>query len=296
MNVLMQLRKVCNHPDIFESRDYYTPSNQIFNIEYFVPHLIISEFIYNPMKSVNLKNLFLIFEEYEKYSHLEYQASLEYFPTIPFNKIYENIIKSEQTLFTNNYIHEEGNVYLRRQYADSTIFFPHNTGELTNSINLIFQNNNSSSKYNHMHSYPKFLCPTNIPLFQNLSLSNYFEIFNPTNINEEKLYLKSAFKENYEFRRKIKKEEKILIMHQYDIINRMGLILKKPIYGSDFNKYFKLRLMINDVNLKNIIYERNKKSIFSRNVVNSIKFNKFFKETQDKSFNNTITNSIFIIK
>lgn len=37
MNVLMQLRKVCNHPDLFESRHIDSPFSMRSYIDYIVP-------------------------------------------------------------------------------------------------------------------------------------------------------------------------------------------------------------------------------------------------------------------
>ena len=37
MNVLMQLRKVCNHPDLFESRHIDSPFSMKIYIDYVVP-------------------------------------------------------------------------------------------------------------------------------------------------------------------------------------------------------------------------------------------------------------------
>ena len=62
MNILMQLRKVCNHPDLFETRDYITPSVQLFDLDIMIPYLVLSIFSYDPLSSINLKNLNLIFK------------------------------------------------------------------------------------------------------------------------------------------------------------------------------------------------------------------------------------------
>lgn len=40
MNVLMQLRKVCNHPDLFESRTIESPFIMSQSIEYHLPKLV----------------------------------------------------------------------------------------------------------------------------------------------------------------------------------------------------------------------------------------------------------------
>ena len=95
MNVLMQLRKVCNHPDLFDSRDYVTPSKQIIHIFYCVPSLILNLFSYDPMKTVNLKHLNFIFEEFEKISKFDYISMIKNFPIKPFYQIINEIIESK---------------------------------------------------------------------------------------------------------------------------------------------------------------------------------------------------------
>ncbi|XP_063239094.1 helicase domino [Bacillus rossius redtenbacheri] len=68
INVLMQLRKVCNHPNLFEVRPTVSP----FQMEGIVLHtasLVYAALHYNPFKHVDLKALNLVF------SHLEYELS-----------------------------------------------------------------------------------------------------------------------------------------------------------------------------------------------------------------------------
>lgn len=43
MNVLMQLRKVCNHPDLFESRTIDSPFIMCHNIRYECPQLVFQQ-------------------------------------------------------------------------------------------------------------------------------------------------------------------------------------------------------------------------------------------------------------
>eukprot|EP01122_Echinamoeba_exundans_P000089 TRINITY_DN10072_c0_g1_i1.p1 TRINITY_DN10072_c0_g1~~TRINITY_DN10072_c0_g1_i1.p1 ORF type:complete len:2057 (+),score=467.34 TRINITY_DN10072_c0_g1_i1:166-6336(+) len=52
-NVLMQLRKVCNHPDLFESRPIVSPFDQ-GKITYHVPSLALRALDYDPHKDVSL--------------------------------------------------------------------------------------------------------------------------------------------------------------------------------------------------------------------------------------------------
>jgi SNF2 family DNA or RNA helicase len=95
MNVLMQLRKVCNHPDLFDSRDYVTPSSQFFQIFYYIPSIILNLFCYDPMKTTNLKHLNFIFEEFEKISKFDYLSLVKNFPIKPFYQIMTEIIESK---------------------------------------------------------------------------------------------------------------------------------------------------------------------------------------------------------
>lgn len=44
MNVLMQLRKVCNHPDLFESRHIDSPFTMRNYLDYTVPYFFDKNF------------------------------------------------------------------------------------------------------------------------------------------------------------------------------------------------------------------------------------------------------------
>jgi len=45
MNVLMQLRKVCNHPDLFEARTIESPFIMQERVQYAFPKMIYKELI-----------------------------------------------------------------------------------------------------------------------------------------------------------------------------------------------------------------------------------------------------------
>jgi hypothetical protein len=91
----MQLRKVCNHPDLFESRDYVTPSIQIFPIDVVIPYLVLSVFDYNPFGTLNYKNLNLILEDNEKISKYDFFQMIKNFPVKPFHEVYQDIVNSK---------------------------------------------------------------------------------------------------------------------------------------------------------------------------------------------------------
>nr|CAI5848376.1 unnamed protein product [Callosobruchus analis] len=64
INVLMQLRKVCNHPNLFEVRPTISPF-QCEDIKYHIPSIVYSALDYDPWKHVDLYalNLLLIMHE-----------------------------------------------------------------------------------------------------------------------------------------------------------------------------------------------------------------------------------------
>lgn len=59
INVLMQLRKVCNHPNLFEPRPTVSPF-MMSSLNYKVPGLVTTPCDYNPEKNINLASLQLL--------------------------------------------------------------------------------------------------------------------------------------------------------------------------------------------------------------------------------------------
>jgi hypothetical protein len=260
----MQLRKVCNHPDIFESRDYATPTRQLFNIFLVVPSAVLSIFTKDPMKSINYKNLFFLFEEFEKLSKLDYQNLVRNFPTRHFAKIYKQIIKNKQILWTPNYMIGDGEVLFKRDYADSTILYDSNTADIRQYGEEAKQNPNLQN----------YICATNIPLLQNFSASHYLDIIN-SSYNDSKDYLNSVFKDNITRIKNKKEKTKLETMYSNDLLSRKNIIYKKPIYGTDLLKLIKLNLLGNDFHFsKNIVYgNQYRRATMKNQVCNSI-FNK----------------------
>jgi E1A-binding protein p400 len=76
MNVLMQLRKVCNHPDLFEARTIESPFIMQERVQMPYPSLMYKDLlIYHPMSEVNLQNLNFILSDFESMSRTEYQSN-----------------------------------------------------------------------------------------------------------------------------------------------------------------------------------------------------------------------------
>lgn len=61
MNVVMQLRKVCNHPDLFEPRTIESPFMFQQPIEFRVPSIIQKEIVQEPLLDLNLSQFNLGF-------------------------------------------------------------------------------------------------------------------------------------------------------------------------------------------------------------------------------------------
>lgn len=58
INVLMQLRKVCNHPNLFEPRPITSPFRMSSGeLDYYVPSIVVDALAYDPHRHVNLYTL-----------------------------------------------------------------------------------------------------------------------------------------------------------------------------------------------------------------------------------------------
>ena len=218
MNVLMQLRKVCNHPDLFDSRDYDSSMLSLFNIYFVIPAIVFSVFKYDPMKSVNYKNLKLFLLSNEKLNTYDYIELTKNFPFNPFFELYDDITKNKIQLFQPKYLIDENDILFKRNYVDNSIMAKSNTisikenickimsqikindkrnlnkknnKDVNNSTNINKENeneenessinnenNSEDNKFKYKIFIPNSVHPTNIPTIQNSSLSNYNDMFN----------------------------------------------------------------------------------------------------------------------
>ena len=321
MNVLMQLRKVCNHPDLFDSRDYDSSMLSLFNIYFIIPALVFDIFKYDPMKSVNYKNLKLFLISNEKLNSYDYIELIKNFPFNPLFELYDEITKNKVQLFQPKYLIDENDILFKRNYSDNSILAKPNTLEvkdtvmklmkqmkindkkgikknakenINNSMDTEDQNEinslNEESKeeedniYKYQINVPNAVFPTNIPMIQNSSLSNYNDMFNDidTSIltNEEPIYLKTVFNSEINRKRNLQIEIKKRLLHTYDINSRANLLYRKPIYGNDTLNLMKLTFLFDAINsplLKNhIVYgQKSRKKIFGMNF--SLCLNKAYK-------------------
>ena len=296
MNVLMQLRKVCNHPDLFDSRDYDTSMKSCFDIVYEIPGLVANLFEYNPMKDINLKNLKLFLLDNENLNTWDYIEMLKYFPQIPIFEVYDEISKNEIQLYQPKYLIDGNDILFKKNYADNTILCSSNSSNVKmNILKMISNINNDSNKsindidstkqsenskndikenINENNQFiniplPKYICPTNIPILQNISLNNYYDMFYEIDTTENidnQPYLKSVFNEEINKRKYIIKRNKKRILHTYDFISRNDILASKPIYGTHSLKIMKINLFMDIVNsplIKNHILYGNKKKSFT---------------------------------
>lgn len=279
MNILMQLKKVCNHPDLFEARDYHTPFKlQLFNIEYIIPYLIYDCYdnscasLFHKYKLISmLRSINLLFLENERFSIFEYLSIVKNFPTRKIYKIHKDFHKNKIKLQTPCFTIKEDDILFKQQYTDSTIFYNSNTENKFNLQNLYKTEENLFDGDLKEVSIPHYLCPTNIPLLKDNSLLNFFDIYHP---NENRQYLYSFFKDNI---RKIDEKKYKLkndVLKKFDEMNRKVLLSLKPIYGYSLNKILKLTFSIDGANSKNIIFDKgieNTKNVHLQyeNIINS---------------------------
>ena len=311
MNVLMQLRKVCNHPDLFDSRDYDSSMLSLFNIYFIIPSLVFDLFKYDPMKSVNYKNLKLFLLSNEKLNSYDYIELIKNFPFNPVFELYDDITKNKIQLFQPKYLIDENDILFKRNYADNGILSKSNTSGVketviklmkqiklenkkgnkknanlkdgsnmdlesendTNSLNEESKQENDIN-YKYQINLPNTVFPTNIPMIQNSSLSNYNDMFNDIDTSilnsEEPNYLKTIFNDEISRKRFLQIELKKRLFHTYDINSRANLLYRKPIYGNDTLNIIKLTFLFDTINsplLKNhIVYgQKSHKKVLGMN-------------------------------
>jgi helicase SWR1 len=101
MSVLMQLRKVCNHPDLFEARSIESPfilSDQD-RITYKFPTFLVKERdLINEDRDVNLLNLNLRLIENENKARLVTQRCEELMPE---RAMYETFLQNKELIGSN---------------------------------------------------------------------------------------------------------------------------------------------------------------------------------------------------
>ena len=85
MNVLMQLRKVCNHPDLFESRTIESPFIMSQSVQYRCPKLVQQGLLQyqaqrDPLGHLSLRNINLCLPAFEHLTKQHCEQALSLFP------------------------------------------------------------------------------------------------------------------------------------------------------------------------------------------------------------------------
>ena len=255
MNVLMQLRKVCNHPDLFDSRDYDTSFQNIFEINETIPKLCLIN-----KQKVKLKNLSLILNENEKFNTYDYISMIKYFPHSNLSDLYEEFTKNIYQKYQPKYLIDEKDILFKKVFVDNSILNENNNKNIRENLsNLIINfselnNNNYNSKIFDEKNFnnifiPKFISPTNIPILQNNSLNNYNDIFYDFDTTEnEQTYLKSVFDKEIKKKKKIKLKNKKEVLHTYDLKSRNDIVSLKPLIGLNGIKTIKLKFFMENIN------------------------------------------------
>ena len=84
MNVLMQLRKVCNHPDLFEARTIESPFIMQERVRFNFPSIIYKSLLeYKPLQDVNMRSLNCVLSDFEPLQQSEYRTLQELYPYRP---------------------------------------------------------------------------------------------------------------------------------------------------------------------------------------------------------------------
>ena len=278
MNVLMQLRKVCNHPDLFDSRDYNTSMKSCFDIVFVFPSLCCNVFEYNPLRSINYKNLHLIILDNEHFNTWDYANMLKYFPSVPLFEVYDDIYNNTTQFYQPKYLIDENDILFKKNYADNTLLYESNSRNIKdNVIQMLINLNPNSSNANAVNNentktqqqtdkeqnndyktahnlyVPNYICPTNIPILQNNSLNNYYDMFYELDTSKQngeayQPYLKSVFSEEISKMNLIMHRNKQKILHGYDMNSRLDIVSSKPLFGFNGLKVMKLSLFMDSVN------------------------------------------------
>ena len=95
MNVLMQLRKVCNHPDLFEPRSVES-ALVLPQIKYNIPRLCLLHFFFKSFNETPLIGLNLLKMEIDGHSQTKYQRRISNKLTI--RNLLENISANEKSI------------------------------------------------------------------------------------------------------------------------------------------------------------------------------------------------------
>ena len=247
MNVLMQLRKVCNHPDLFEPRAIESPFFIADRITYHCPKLIWDTCGREADQEYLFKLLNLILNKNENITIKSFISQIENFPQRSLVEVLQNArLRGTKSLMTKRPLEEGDSLGTLR---------PINWNEL--SIN------NTEALSISFPGYVPFsyLSAASMPFISSyFSLNSYNELkylhsdvkFNPDNEYTSALQLENKKRKMMKF------GEKLITFAHADYRNRLNLTAK-PVYGKDCIEAWKVPLTFDSV-------MRHKKSKSSTNI------------------------------
>lgn len=235
MNVLMQLRKVCNHPDLFEPRPIESPFFQTDRIFYSCPYVIWKALDDDREREAQFKRLYMILRENEGISKKTFASQIENFPQRSFVEALQNArLKNNGTLCTMRPLEEGDAVGLLR---------PINCNELsinnTEALEISFPGHLSFS-YLSAASMPFLSSYFSLNSLDQLRYGSREEKFNP-----DTDYI-SALQHEHVKQKMMKFGEKLITFAHADYKNRMQL-MTSPVYGKDCIEACKISLTFDNV-------------------------------------------------
>ena len=235
MNVLMQLRKVCNHPDLFEPRPIDSPFFQTESLEFNCPRLIWKVLGKEKDNEAIFKQLNMILRNNESMNKKTYISQIENFPQRTFTEALQNSrSKNNGTLSTMRPL-EEGDAI--------GLFKPINCNELsvnnTEALEISFPGHLNFS-YLNAASMPFLSSYFSLNSLDQLRYGSKEEKFDP-----DTDYV-SALQYEHVKKKMMKFGEKLITFAHADYRNRLNLTMA-PVYGKDCIEACKISLTFDSV-------------------------------------------------
>jgi hypothetical protein len=185
MSVLMQLRKVCNHPDLFEARSIESPFilTDQDRITYSFPTWMLKELhTLNSEHDVNLSNMNLKIIDLEDKRKLVAMRQAELLPN---RQLHQAILDNKHLIGPNSSRDISQNLLMCRPFQDGIAVGPMshtnnhslhkpNCGKLLQTIPSIMPYDIGSNYKMQFHQLPTYLKPACLPFSQQYFSSNYY--------------------------------------------------------------------------------------------------------------------------